>query len=402
MVANERINNNLTDYSMKGYMTLYTLSIVLYTPLSIYSSGIASFLLADFFIYFVTLILFFAVMRKNGDVSPFYMLLVPMSYVVLITLLFALDDVPILLRTARFLYNLFFVFIFARKFFSISIAMSIYKVAVVFATIFLLVQFFLYYFFNYYLPGYLPFLNIAREELVLYSSNIYGAVNQRMRSIFSEPAHYAAYSAFFMYLTLIKNGIKKSNWKDLLLCAFISLGIILSSSTTGIVLAFLGWVLFVFLKMGKGKINLKYSMFFPFALLVFFFVYQSDVVQNSILRMTLNSSQESRLISIFDVFDYSANPLAFFFGHGMDLQEIYLASYGRMVFYFGVIGTTLFVCVFLFYALKNIYSFFVLCYILVMGVGTSLWLSGNFMLYLCFLLLFSMMSKGYYEKESNP
>ena len=275
--------------------------------------------------------------------------------------------------------------------------MSIYKRIVLFSTFFLFLQFFLYHIFDFYLPGYIPFLNIEREELISYSTHIYTAVNQRMRSIFSEPAHYAAYAAFYLHLNLIMNSLNKVKINDLVICFFITIGIVLSSSTTGIALISLSWSIFFLKKILKGKINLKYIFFTPFILALIFYVLQLDDVQHAFFRLTTNSSNEVRLANRAAI-DLSSLSITSLFGHGMDLQGIYLASFERMLFYFGILGTIIFVGTFFILAKKNNYSLWIFLYMIVMGVGTGLWISGNIMLYLSYLISFSFIYRGTNEK----
>lgn len=395
MASNERINVPVSNEVSKGYKVLYSLSVLLYAPLSVYSSGISSFLLSDIFLYIVTFILSLCIFGKKNKVVPAYIVFVPIAYIFFFSLLFALDDTSVLLRTARYIYYLLFVAVFGKSFFSVEISLSIYEKIAVFSTLFIIVQYVLYFGAGFYLPGYLPFLNVAREELVLYSFNIYTAVNQRMRSVFSEPAHYAAYVAFYMYLVLIRNGLSKIVLKDVFVCLFITLGIVLSASTTGVSLAALGWSFFFLFKCLNKRIDLKYGLFFPFIVAVILSVLQIDNVQNAIFRLTENSAQEGRLINTFEV-DVSSFSISSLFGHGMDLQEMYLASFGRMLFYFGIVGTLIVVVSFFIYSIKNKFAFLVFLFMMVMGVGTALWVSGNIILYLSFLLAYST-----YSQEAN-
>ena len=397
MAFDERINISTQYNQSKGYKILYTLSVLLYAPLSVYTSGISSFLLSDIFLYVVTIILSHRIFAKKGEVVPAYILFIPIIYILFFLVLFAMENTSILLRTARYIYYLLFVTVFGKSFFSIELSLSFYEKIAVFSTLFIFIQYVLYFGVGFYLPGFLPFLNVTRDELVSYSYNIYTATNQRMRSIFSEPAHYASYVAFFMYLSLIKNGLNKIVSKDIIVCLFITMGIVLSASTTGVLLSALGWFNFFMFKSFNNRINLKYIICIPFIVIAILSVLQIDSIQYSIFRLTENLSHEGRIKSTFemDLSDFSIQSL---FGHGMDLQDVYMASFGRMLFYFGIIGTLIIVSTFFICALKNKYTFLVFLFMLVMGVGTSLWVSGSFMLYISFLLAYSTYYEGTNKK----
>ena len=73
------MNIERTLYPANRYMVLYSLSVALYAPLSIYSSGVASFLLSDIFLYIVTAILCYAIYVNKFRIKPCYIIFIPIA-----------------------------------------------------------------------------------------------------------------------------------------------------------------------------------------------------------------------------------------------------------------------------------------------------------------------------------
>lgn len=368
---------------------LYSLSIVLFSPLGIYATGISSLMFKDVLLIVSSCFLSMQLVRDREKRCIEYPLLLIIAYVFFNALVFALDDFGVLFRTSRFLFYMMYVCLFV-SFFSLEQTLSVYKIVVFFSTLFLYVQYVLYKFFGYYLPGYISFLPISREELVSYTTSIYTALNPRLRSIYSEPAEYAEYVSFCLFLLLLKNVGKKKKGCDFILCILISIGIVISESTTGVVLGGISWFVYFVMEIKNAK-KLDSYIYIPLVgLLGFLFFSQSVEIQHSIFRITDGADQESRLVNSFDVFDSLKNfSFDTLFGNGMIPLDIYVSSYGRMLIFFGVVGIGIFVLVYAYYAKKNIFALMVLFYMFVMGFGTSVWISGNLMLYTSFLIFLS-------------
>lgn len=368
---------------------LYSLSVVMFSPFGLYATGVMTFMFNDVLLFVSSFYLSLCLLKDRREKYIEYPLLFIIGYVFFNALVFALGDTVVLLRTCRFLFYIVYVCLFV-SFFSLEQTLSIYKNVALFSTLFLYIQFALFKFFGYYLPGYLSFLPISREELVSHTTNIYTAIKPRLRSIYSEPAEYAEYVSFCLFVLLLKSvGKKKKGW-DFFLCILFTIGIVISESTTGFVLGAISWLVYFVMEIKNGK-KLDFYIYIPIiGALIFLFFSQSEGIQNSVFRITDGADQEGRLVNSFDVFhslgEMSLNTL---FGNGMLLLDVFVSSYGRMLIFFGFAGIGMFALVYGRYAQKNIIAFMVFFYMFIMGFGTLVWVSGNLMLYTSFLIYLS-------------
>jgi hypothetical protein len=206
-------------------------------------------------------------------------------------------------------------------------------------------------FFGYFLSGYLP-LPLFREDLPGYidaMSNTYQIDKYRVRSIFGEPAHYCQYVLLGLVISLFYNN---SNFKINAISIFLTIGIFLSVSNTGILVSALIWVLFLFEKIKYNPVNLiRCFIFTAGSGIVIFFLMQTPFYQ--IFQKRLDYSTEGRFSAysyLLDILTYS--PDRVLLGSGMDssLTDYYMSGYVKMVCYFGIIG-------FILYSVINFYLF---------------------------------------------
>lgn len=364
---------------------LYTLTLVIYAPLSIYSSGLSGFAISDVLLLAVAFYVLFC--RKSINI---HFAIFPFLIYIIFNSLFQSEDTSELLRTFRYVTYLLFVVLFAKRFFVYHLALDLYIKIAVFATFFLFVQFILYNTVHFYLPGYLPFLELNREGVTEYTENIYYAseATQRMRSIFTEPAHYAAYVLICLLLLMVEG-----NKKQIKIILFLTLGIVISASATGILSAAFCWMYFIF-KLFRNKISLKHILFLGCIICFCGFLLSTSSFETFLMRMEEGRSQDNRFRGYAAVWTMLSNDSTkLMYGIGMKLYEYYLAGWIRMLLYFGIIGITLYAIPLAISSFGNVKSRLLCLMLFALGVGTSIIVSATSMLPLAFIFTLSSLNK---------
>lgn len=100
-----------------------------------------------------------------------------------------------------------------------------------------------------------------------YFNNVETLSTYRPMSIFLEPSHYCQYILFALAIVLFKS---KLSIKGTLLAAFFSVGIFISTSSTGVILCLALWGIYLFAMVKDGVINggFSHKSFFIIALIV--------------------------------------------------------------------------------------------------------------------------------------
>lgn len=187
------------------------------------------------------------------------------------------------------------------------------KIVAIAATLFLMIQFIAYYGFGVVVMGDIPFLTPAEEGFV---SIGYGRPN----SFFYEPAHYAIYVAPVYAMAILR--------KEYKMVVFLFVGVVLSTSTTGIVLLVLIPIL-----INIRNVKLLAYLFVFILLGVFALFYLPDFLSETISKLTLDDlTGNIRVLGTFRFFQYFKLP-EWVFGVGINrlAEFLYLSgeNYGR-------------------------------------------------------------------------
>lgn len=225
--------------------------------------------------------------------------------------------------------------------------------------------------FHKYILGTIPWFDTVQKEFAEYIS-AYDAsflLIQRPRSVFTEPAGYGIYVGMFLAVTLVllpqektkgdarggtallKRDTKKyaKAWidKDMaryLLCGILTLGLFLSGSSTGILLAALSWAWYFWRKFRRGRL-------YPIDLFVvalgaglLLYYMQTSLAKRFLFRTFLAKSggtmgRVGGFIYGFDLGNYTW--MQVLFGHGvvsLPGTMPFLSTWPRLMYYFGALG----------------------------------------------------------------
>lgn len=366
--------------------SIYCAFLVLFMPLGMYSSGILTFSISDILLFVLLLVIGAFCLFRLNHLKCMTVFVPIIAYIVVQTMLLG-DSMSTVLRAGRYVVYLIFIALFSLEFFDEKKAFKYYSIVACFSTAFIILQFVVFKLLRYYIPGYIPFLKVARDELVAYSEGIYTKTSTavRMRSIFQEPAHYASYVTGCLMLSLLRYE-KTRKKKYLYLCAFLTFGILIAASSTGILVAGICWGMFLIKHIKKPSKKMMLALIVVF-LLVIPNIVKMDTFQMVVLRLQGGRTQQNRFGGYSEIWRLiNINLRTLFFGYGMKMYESYLASWSRMLYYFGIVGVITYIVPFFLNSLKKREHFRIFCFLMLMGTGTSLLLSGNSMLLLSFMV----------------
>lgn len=375
----------------------YTLVTVCSPLLMMYNTGISTITFLDVAIVIGYVASFF----KNQKIKTSKLNIIMVVYAAMLILNLFITAlyrdyavVSVAFRTIRLVVYLLWVVVGGRQLFNGEFALNIWKNMSVFATFFLILQYVALNLFGISIPGYLPFLDVARDELVEFTENLSASSSARPRSIFAEPSQYGIYLTGFLMVALMKKdyGIKK--W----LIIFLFIGMILSASTT----AFLGiGISLVFLyafRLNQRKIVLSKNHMGYLILgivilgiaLVYNWQYIGLLIEKIVLRMpnSINNRLSGWKLIIEEI--QSEGFLEQMFGFGMDADLInsfdWTSSVLKIWFYYGYIGIVIFlygVCWFLLQKKKPV--IWLVSTILLIGFFTELLVSNWLVLFVPFI-----------------
>lgn len=159
----------------------------------------------------------------------------------------------------------------------------------------LLVQFCLHLFTGRYYNFNIPFLRFANEATEERLTGV--STSSRFRSVFSEPSHFVYF--VFQYLCIVLFDKEELSWKRIKEALFISLCVLLSISSTGIILLIVVWFLFILNIWRSGKVSTsKFGMMLLLILLLtvaVIYVISNEHLSFSIYRLS-GSYERSNIV----------------------------------------------------------------------------------------------------------
>lgn len=295
------------------------------------------------------------------------------------------------LRTFRYSFYLIIVIFFVKDYFDSQFGIKLFKVLVIFAAIYFFAQIVLLRTFNFYLKGYLPFLPVTRENLLLFSETATYSRYTRVRSIFGEISQFSISLSGFLCLSMFR----KNSFNEIKTQIFLTMGLLLSISSLGVLSAISIWVAWIVYKSVQNRDRLSINLLFFIMVLIFglvgFVTFSSSY---ELFAGRLGNSTFNRFGSYYDYITFIQNTSGYemIFGQGMDTSvlAVWYPSIAKILRFFGIAGFTIFSVsiMMLFYRIKsNFTSIVLLSFFIFLGFGTEV-LIGNFLLlYFPFILI---------------
>lgn len=370
----------------------YTLLLILYPIIGIYGVFTLPVSLADLLaIMLIFYMLMIEIKNRRKDGATINFILLPyFIYIVLqipVMMFFRnnLNEYDYIGTTGRYLLYLFILIFFYNKYFDYELGIKIYKYAAIFTTIYLILQVILIRLFGFYLKGQLnnSFFPVMRNELQNYGESLTQGGYIRPRSLFGEPAHYAAY--IVGYLTINLFFFKKINWTVSFL---LTIGLFFSASSTGIFVGLLIWFMFILYKLKDRISPIKLIFVVVIVLIAGIIIMQTQTYDVIYGRLEDGNSAKGRFNSYQLI--YFDNWLYQFFGYGrggLTNNNTFYPGFASLLLSYGVIGCTVFLLSIIYILFNSsISQKFLLLIFLILNIGTVLIFGSFILVYLPFLI----------------
>lgn len=349
-------------------ISIYTTIVVTLPIISIYASGIEGFTLGDIVLALVFFVCIINLMTsKKFEVGKSAKLLFLLIDVIIITsiisiliqnifsinMLVPVSTNEIAIRTIRRSFYYALVPLVSSKWFDYQQAKKQIQVLGVLGTLFIGLQYILYYGFSYILNGYLKFLPLYHENYMTQDYVARYSTIFRPTGYLLEPAHMSRYMLIALVLFLFdKRDDYKSASRSMKYSFIVTLGICLTTSGIGIMIAVVVWIVRVLtlLFARQHKITVNMIGIAILIIIAFIFLFQSDIVQMALLRVensdlaNVNTAGGARFRGFVQYFNLPALFKIFGMGYGSTPNTnivTWFSGASYILFGTGIIGFTI-------------------------------------------------------------
>jgi hypothetical protein len=238
----------------------------------------------------------------------------------------------VIIRILRYGLFMYTVSILGYHYFDSKYAIRIIVGISIVATIYILIQTIVYYSIGIVLPFIIPFLEPVVSEYKDISGLIswYNQFYYRPQSFFMEPAHFSQYNLVSLALCLFWKG-KFNEPTRIRTAIFISLGLVLSTSSIGVVIGLFIWcglLLNVFSnKITRKKVLILFILFF-ILLILSPVILDIDRITTPIFRVFQTTARTTDSFSLFSALDIKQRIV----GVGLGNEKLYLGANNRITF----------------------------------------------------------------------
>ena len=373
----------------KNSIRLFAMAILLIPILFQYGVGVSTISLGDV-ILLVGFVLTFISSRKifiNSSLLVLFVYIFVQAFV-----LYGCFNYDVPLTAFRYGIYILIIALFPFRYIDSNWLVHSYKVITVFVTAILYIQTIAYRVSGIIIPGVFTNLPLLDESLYDYRWIVIYQNSRRCMSVFAEPSHFAIYVLPCILICLLA---EKQRLKNLIIAGFISLGIIMSATFTGVIGLLAVLLLWLWSYFRKGKLGIEVIIVLICVAIIGCIASNKSYAAQYILDGSIARRQSS---GRFEGYAYIKtlgieSVPSFLFGHGMyDLGKtsgIYLAGWARMFYYFGALGSI----IFLSGILKKCNDYRSIAFLLLMAglaIGADYIFSPFILVY---LLLFSVYNK---------
>ena len=348
MKAYNNINNK--NHIVSKSEKFITWILVLFMPLSTYATPISGVTIGDFMLLLVLIIIIFSIIKNKKDIIEVISIpvLIYLIYIFIVTLIFWVNEPyklqDTILSLSRYLLFLITVLFASKKYFNIKYGYKVYVTMALLFSGYIIIQFISFYQFEIILPETffgLPSyaLKVSTEEYFRKKYLLY-----RPRSVFLEPSHFAVFNIIALYIVLNSHIVKFSNkYKKGI---FLTIGIVISGSSTGIILLPICWFKQL-IKLLK-RMDMKTLVAFISLLLVMIRMIYTGYFQQTIARVWTSegfrgNAVQGRFGKFKILFEENIPIMKKIFGQGFGINVgYYLPSFGTLYLYLGIMGLIVF------------------------------------------------------------
>lgn len=331
-----------SGFENRTWGNIFTILVVLYQILKVYyiSETLTVLCLADIFMVLLMPALLVLMFRKNY-IRIDYGIMILFFYITghffIVNVLVLGNVQEVLTNVAHYLFVLLILGVFLLNFWNYKLALSVLKITAEVSTVFLIFQYVCLYVFGRYVSGQLPFLYAVTTKS--------GAF--RPFSFFNEPQEYATYAAVALAVQMFDKD--RQDVRTFISSILISMGVLLSRSSTGIGLTAALWFFWVFHTVYNSKskemkklllllmIGVPAVIFLGSKLDIWNFIYTHVFERQESGEIARGLS--NRVSGYSYAFSYhKQNLFAILFGQGMVTRQEYVTGIGRIYIYYGLTG----------------------------------------------------------------
>lgn len=343
--------------SIKKIELLMLVVLATFPVVNLYATPITSIGVADLLLLLLIMYYFIMEFRNGVVVDTIFMYkisiicLIIVNYIIVMIFTNGYMYKDILMRSLRFIVYMSVGIVFPITNERREIVRDIIKFLSVFATALLIFENIFFRLCGIYISGFIPGIPLMCEDAVKEQvTNIY-IMGGRPFSVFSEPSAYAMYVGLCLTLEMWMPRDKN----NFFLRNFLTVGLILSGSTTGLLSLLFIYSIFFLRRIWQHnfKFNMKDCIFVITLLPVIVYVLISSAsVQSMIIRIINGGSSYDR-IEGYKIFGTKYSYIEMAFGHGMNdnVEDFFMSSYPRLYYYWGIVGIIL-----MSYFLKKLYN----------------------------------------------
>lgn len=359
-------------------------SIVLLPILFMYATPIPSFTVGDLYLIAATFYIFL-----NKKIKCHKALFLVVAYILFITAL-RFDQLLNPLTSLRYIVYLIIISMMPTVSKYKDYAFTLLQKSSYLAAILLIIQYILLITIGYCLPGVLTFLPLSDDSLEDYSFAVNSVNSGRCMSLFGEPSHFALFMLPYIAVGLFYS--KQYDRKMLIKVTVSTVAIVLSSSFTGIMGAAMLWTIWLILAVRNRRISFKlfWGIMFIAAVVasIFFYSKAGTYVTDADVYERQSDGRFSGFIYLQEIINRMDTGILLFGGGMIDIAEVsYLSGWPRLFFYYGIIGSVIYVISFLTAARKKSLSMIFMLLIGVLMIGTEFNFGDYFLPYMLFVYM---------------
>lgn len=359
------------------------LSVVLLPILFMYATPIPGLSIGDVVLIFSWVIFILANFKKKLQKS----LIAITAYVVFTTLCFEMEGrLGRVTTSLRYVVYLMIMITFPTLRANLGTISKTITWVGIFAMGLLFIQYIFYVYFHTIIPGVLTFMPLMDSSLNDYSEGF--KIAGRCMSVFAEPSHYAIFMVLFLVAILFRS--RGYKMKQMVLAVLASISIVLCSSFTGIIMMMAVWGIKIVSEARFRAKDIVIIICFLAAMSAGYYVFADTVAGKYLFDEDMYQAHAS---GRFDGFDYiisqkNRDVLSLLLGFGMnDIGEhAYLPGWPRLFYYYGIIGSILYIISFIKCTKIGTLSFIILIVITGLMVGTEMNFSPFILPYMLLLI----------------
>ena len=380
---------NLAERKISRVKKWFIISIILLPILFLYATPIPGFTIGDLFMLVWT---FSLLIKEKVKINNKLLLLI--FFLVIQTLtLSAGANLPKITTSLRYIVYLLIMWLLPtvanERDYIYKVVSQVSKAVI----IFLLLQYVAFQM-GIIIPGIMTFLPLTADEGSSYEEifNIGG----RCMSVFAEPSHYAIYALLFLTISLFEHST--ISFKNLIWPVITSFSLIAASSFSGVLCMVAAWTLKLVLSLRNKKLSIKAVITFFLFIGVLVYIILSTNMGDYVSDIDVYDRQSAGRFGGFTyVMEKSSQMSNLLFGNGMnDIGEVeYLSGWPRLYFYFGILGSLIYLISFGSFYKKNTLSMVIMIMVAGLMVGTEI----NFAPFILPYVLLASATKDYSLKN---